>query len=86
VTNAPQPTVTSTSPNPVPYGITPNSQINIYGSNFVVGATITVGTLTGTTVAGSTASATTPFVHVSSGQLKFWWPNASLPTTVHCQG
>ncbi len=75
---APQPTVTSTSPNPVTYGITGNSQVTVYGSNFVVGATITVGSLSGVTVSGSTASATTPFVRVSSSQLKFWWPNASL--------
>ena len=75
---APQPTVTSTSPNPVTYGITPASSVNVYGSNFVVGATITVGGLTGVTVAGSTASAATPFVYVSSGQLKFWWSNTSL--------
>jgi hypothetical protein len=76
--NAPQPTVTSTSPNPVTYGVTPNSSITISGSNFVLGATITVGSLSGTTVAGSVASATTPYVFVSSSTLRFWWPNTSL--------
>src|SRR5574341_838493 len=76
--NAPQPTVTSTAPNPVTYGITPNSSITISGSNFVLGATITVGSLSGTTVAGSVASATTPYVFVNSSTLRFWWPNTSL--------
>jgi hypothetical protein len=76
--SGPQPTISSTNPNTVTYGVTRGSSVTIYGSNFVVGATITVGRLTGTTVAGSTASATTPFVFTSSSQVKFWWPNTSL--------
>ena len=75
---APQPTITSTSPNPVTYGVSPTGSINIFGSGFVVGATITVGSLSGVTVAGSTATAATPFVFVSSAQLRFYWPNTSL--------
>ena len=80
---APQPTVTSTSPTPVTYGISPSASISIYGSNFIVGATITVGSLTGTTVAGSTATATTRFVHVNSSQLKFYWPRTALPPAAY---
>src|SRR5574341_1359536 len=74
----PAPTVTSVTPASVTYGVTPSSQITIVGANFVVGATITVGSLSGATVSGSAASASTPFVHISSGQLRFWWPNTSL--------
>ena len=80
---APQPTVTSASPTPVTYSITANSPITIFGSNFVVGATIRVGSLSGTTVAGSTPTATVPFVFVSSGQLRFYWPNTSLAPGVY---
>src|SRR5574341_20111 len=76
--NTAQPTVTSTTPASVTYGVTPNSQVTIVGSNFVLGATVTVGSLTGATVSGSSASATTPFVHVNGGQIRFWWPNTSL--------
>lgn len=76
---APQPTVTSVVPSPVTYGITPSSSVTINGTNFVLGATITVGTLSGPTVAGTTASAGTPFVHVNSTTVRFWWPNTSLP-------
>ncbi|HET8760889.1 MAG TPA: SBBP repeat-containing protein, partial [Nitrospiria bacterium] len=75
----PEPTVTRVSPSPVIYGVTPSQSITIYGSSFVVGARITVGGLTGTTVAGFVASAATPFVQVSSGQLAFYWPNTTLP-------
>src|SRR5574341_135661 len=75
---APAPTVTSVTPASVTYGVTPSSQITIVGANFVVGATITVGSLSGDTVSGSSASASTPFVYISSGQLRFWWPNTAL--------
>jgi hypothetical protein len=75
---AAQPTVTSVAPASVTYGVSASSQITITGSNFVVGATVTVGTLSGPTVSGSSASAGTPFVHLSSGQIRFWWPNTSL--------
>src|SRR5574341_1524051 len=74
----PAPTVTSVTPASVTYGVTPSSQITIVGANFVVGATITVGSLSGATVSGSAASATVPFVHLNSGQLRFWWPDTSL--------
>jgi len=77
--SGPQPTISSTNPNTVTYGVTSGYSVTIYGSNFVVGATTTVGSLTGTTVNGTTASATTPFVFTSSGQVKFWWPSTSLP-------
>ncbi|MBI3621643.1 MAG: VCBS repeat-containing protein [Nitrospirae bacterium] len=81
---APQPTVTSTSPNPVTYGVTAGSSITIYGSNFMVGDVITVGSLSGTTVSGSVASAAVPFVYTTSGQVKFWWANtSSLPPGVY---
>jgi hypothetical protein len=79
----PQPSVSSTSPSPVTYGITANSSITIFGSSFVVGATITVGSLTGTTVTGTTATAGTPYVYVSATQLKFYWPNTSLSPGPH---
>ncbi len=74
---APQPTVSSVSPSPVTYGVSANSSVTIYGSNFVVGSTVTVGTLSGTTVAGSTATVSVPFVLASSGQIKFYWANRS---------
>jgi hypothetical protein len=45
----------------------------------VPGATITVGSLTLTTVTGSTATATVRFVYVTSGILRFWWPSTALP-------
>jgi hypothetical protein len=67
------------SPTPVTYGVTASQGITIFGSNFVVGGTITVGSLTGTTVAGSSATAGTPFVFVNSSQVKFYWNNTSLP-------
>jgi hypothetical protein len=75
---APQPTVTSVAPTPVTYGITPSVSVTLFGTNFVLGATITVGSLSGTTVAGTNASAGTPFVFVNQTQVKFWWPNTSL--------
>ncbi len=75
---APQPSVTSLSPVSVTYGVSASSSVTVYGSNFILGATITVGSLTGPTVAGSVASAATPFVYVSNSQLKFYWPNTSL--------
>ncbi|MBI3606413.1 MAG: fibronectin type III domain-containing protein [Nitrospirae bacterium] len=75
---APQPTVSSVSPSAETYAISPSASVSIFGTNFVVGATITVGGLSGTTVAGSTATAATPFVYVSSSQLKFYWPNTAL--------
>jgi uncharacterized protein YbbC (DUF1343 family) len=76
---APQPTVSSTFLNPVTRGVTSSRSITIFGSNFVLGATITVGSLTGTTVAGSTATSSNRYVFTNSGQVKFWWPNTSLP-------
>jgi hypothetical protein len=75
---APQPTVSSATPSAVTYGITPSQTITISGSNFVVGARITVGGLTGTTVIGTVASATTPYVFVASTRLSMWWPNTGL--------
>jgi hypothetical protein len=83
VIDGPQPTLTSVSPTPVTYGITGSSSITIYGSNFVVGSTITVGGLAGQTVTGTTASATTPYVFVNKTQLKFYWPNTSLAPGSH---
>jgi len=73
-----QPSLTSVGPTPVTYGITGNSSVTLYGDNFVLGATITVGALSGPTVAGTIASAAAPFVFVSKTQLKFYWPNTSL--------
>jgi CTP:molybdopterin cytidylyltransferase MocA len=74
----PQPTVTNVTANSVTYGVTSNQQVTIYGTNFVLGSTITVGSLSGTTVSGSQATAGVPYVYVTSGQLKLWWPNTSL--------
>jgi hypothetical protein len=79
----PLPTISSLSTNSVTYGVTSDSSITIYGTNFVLGSRITVGGLTGVTVSGSTASASTPFVYVTSGLLKFWWPNTALATGAH---
>jgi hypothetical protein len=76
---APQPTISSTSPNPVTRGVSPSGSVTIFGSGFVLGATITVGSLTGTTVSGATATAGTPFVFTNSGNVKFYWQNLSLP-------
>ncbi len=75
---APQPTVGSVTPNTETYAISPSGSVTILGTNFVVGATITVGSLSGATVAGTTANAATPFVHLSSTQVRFYWPNTSL--------
>ncbi|MBI3620741.1 MAG: SBBP repeat-containing protein [Nitrospirae bacterium] len=75
---APQPAVGSITPASVTYGITANSSITITGTNFINGATITVGGLSGTTVAGSSATAGVPYVYVNATQLKFWWPNTAL--------
>ncbi|MBI3620737.1 MAG: hypothetical protein HY208_00915 [Nitrospirae bacterium] len=77
---APQPTVTAASPTSVVYGISTSQSITISGSNFVLGSTITVGGLTGTTVTGSIASAATPYVFVNNSTVRFWWPNTSLTT------
>ncbi|MEW6682097.1 MAG: hypothetical protein AB1451_04110, partial [Nitrospirota bacterium] len=82
---APTPAPAATSPNSVTYGVSPSQQVSITGSNFVLGAGIAIGTdggtwyLNGGTVQGSNASASTPFVFVNSGLLRFWWPNNSLP-------
>jgi hypothetical protein len=73
------PTISNADPTPVTYGVTGSRSITIYGSNFVLGATITVGTLSGATVSGTTATAGTPFVYTNSGTVKFWWGNTSLP-------
>lgn len=76
----PPPTISSVSPTSVSYGVTASKSIAIRGTNFVQGATITVGNLTGTTVYTGTAAATAanPDVFYTSTQLYFWWPNASL--------
>ncbi|MFZ5877455.1 MAG: beta strand repeat-containing protein [Nitrospirota bacterium] len=83
VVTAPQPTLTNLSPDNVTYGITNSASVTVYGSNFVLGARITIGPLTGVTVAGSTATAGVPFVYTTSGQLKFYWANTSLPPDVY---
>jgi hypothetical protein len=75
---APQPTVSLVSPSPQTYGVSSSASITINGTNFVVGSTVTVGTLTGTTVAGSTATSGVPFVLAASSQIKFYWANQSL--------
>jgi hypothetical protein len=80
---APQPTVTSVTPSSLTYGVSPNQSVTISGTNFVLGSTITVGSLSGTTVSGSTATSSTPFVRVSSTTLRFWWPNTSLDIGPH---
>jgi N-acetylneuraminic acid mutarotase len=77
--SAPQPVVSSVRRTPVTYGITPSKGMTIRGSHFVLGATVAVGSLTGTTVSGTRATAATPFVHVDSQHLKFYWHNTSLP-------
>jgi hypothetical protein len=80
---APQPTVTNLSPPTAVYGITNSASVTVFGSNFVLGARITVGPLTGVTVPGSTATAAAPFVFTTSGQVKFYWANTSLPPGVY---
>ncbi|MBI3620738.1 MAG: SBBP repeat-containing protein [Nitrospirae bacterium] len=75
---APQPTITIISPNMVAYGISASQPVTVYGTNFVTGATLTIGGLSGTTAAGTVASAATPFVFVNNGQLSVWWNNTSL--------
>jgi hypothetical protein len=76
---APQPTVTSLTPASKTYGVDLGVAITINGSNFMPGATVSVGSLTGTTVTGSSATAGVPFVHVTASRLSFWWANTSLP-------
>ncbi|MEW6681719.1 MAG: FG-GAP-like repeat-containing protein [Nitrospirota bacterium] len=76
---APQPNVASVSPSSVNYAITSSTSVSISGANFLAGAVVTVGDLTGTTVPGTTATSTNPFVFVNSGLLRFYWPNTSLP-------
>ncbi|MEO5656759.1 MAG: VCBS repeat-containing protein [Nitrospiria bacterium] len=83
VVQAPQPAVTTVTPASVTYGVSPSGEVTVWGSGFVQGATMTVGSLSGTTVAGSSASAGTPFVYVNSGQLKFYWSNTSLAVAAH---
>jgi hypothetical protein len=73
------PSLSFVSPTPVTYGVTGDSSVTVYGTNFVLGATITVGTLTGQTVTGSTATSGVRFVYVTNSQLKFFWGNTSLP-------
>lgn len=80
---APQPTITNLSPDVVTYAITSGASVTVYGSNFVLGSTITIGGLTGVTVSGSTATAAAPFVYTSSGNVKFYWSNTSLPPGVY---
>ncbi|MFZ5877522.1 MAG: beta strand repeat-containing protein [Nitrospirota bacterium] len=75
---APRPVVTSV-PTGAVYGVSPNGAVTITGSNFAVGARITVGGITGTTVAGGVASVLQPFVRISSTRLQFYWTNTSLP-------
>jgi hypothetical protein len=79
VVTAPQPVIDPSSLYSVAWGVAPNQAINVYGSGFVVGATLTVGSLTGTVVAGSQATAGAPFVLLTSGRLQFWWSNTSMP-------
>jgi hypothetical protein len=74
----PQPTVTSVTPAAPTYGVSPNQSVTVFGTNFLTGSTITVGSLSGATVAGSNATAGVPFVILNSTQVKFWWPNTSL--------
>ncbi|MEO5657761.1 MAG: hypothetical protein ABIO65_06005, partial [Nitrospiria bacterium] len=60
---ASQPTIVPPlSPNLVTYGLTTSRPITIYGSGFVAGATITVGNLSGATVAGDVADEVTRYV------------------------
>jgi Purple acid Phosphatase, N-terminal domain len=83
VVEAPQPAVSSLNYSSVTYGITASKQVSISGSNFLEGATITVsgpgGSLSGVTVAGSSATATVPFVYYSKTSVKFWWDQTGLP-------
>jgi hypothetical protein len=76
---APTPSVSAASPSPVIYGTTSSRAITITGSNFVTGGTITVGTLSGPTVTGVSATASVPYVWTDDDQVRFWWPNTSLP-------
>ncbi|MFZ5875844.1 MAG: fibronectin type III domain-containing protein [Nitrospirota bacterium] len=72
------PTILLVNPSAVTYGVTPSRAITIDGTNFVLGATVTIGSLSGTTQAGSTATAGVPFVHVTANRLSFWWDNTDL--------
>ncbi|MBI3593971.1 MAG: chitobiase/beta-hexosaminidase C-terminal domain-containing protein, partial [Nitrospirae bacterium] len=75
----PQPTLTGVSPSSATYGITPSSALTISGTNFVPGATISVGTLTGTAVTSTVpATAAHPFVYLSSSRISIYWLNTSL--------
>jgi hypothetical protein len=77
-----QPTIGSLTPATVTYGVTNSQSVAISGTHFVLGATIEITSLTGTTVAGTTATepatAAKPYVYSSSGTLRFWWPNTAL--------
>ncbi|MBI3594810.1 MAG: Ig-like domain-containing protein, partial [Nitrospirae bacterium] len=76
---APQPTLSGISPATVTYGVTLSTALSILGTNFVPGATISVGTLTGVAVYSTTpATAATPFVYLSSSRLSVYWNNTSL--------
>jgi FG-GAP-like repeat/CARDB len=83
VVEAPQPTVDSLSYSSLTYGIDLSKSVSISGSDFLEGATITLqgpsGSLSGVTVAGSSATATQPFVQSSSSTVKFWWDQTGLP-------
>jgi hypothetical protein len=79
VVTAPQPVIDPSSVFSAAWGVLSSRAINVYGSGFVVGATLTVGSLSGQVVAGTAATAGNPFVLLTSGRLQFWWPNTSMP-------
>ncbi len=80
VVTAPSPAIALVSPSSVTYNSTPSKAIIISGGGFVVGATITIGTLSGATVLdGAIATAAKPFVFASGNQVSIWWANTSLP-------
>jgi YD repeat-containing protein len=78
------PVVTSLTPASVTYGITASRSIAITGSNFVLGAMITVqgpgGTISGVaSTTGTAATVSAPFVYTSVTSLKFWWATTAMP-------
>ncbi|MFZ5863541.1 MAG: hypothetical protein ACOYXR_11955, partial [Nitrospirota bacterium] len=75
---AAQPVVDFVTPDTVTYGVTPSRAVTMQGSGFQVGDTIAVGSLSGTTVAGTSATASTPFVFTNASTLSFYWSNTSL--------
>jgi hypothetical protein len=81
----PTPVITSVDPASVTFGVTPSSSITINGSGFVLGAVITVGSLSGVTVAGPSggATASTPFIWVDGTHLEFYWSSTLLAQGVY---